>query len=346
MGLKLFTSDMFYKEGKGVSKDAPAKPPVLKFFEVYSTKFRHLSTCGLIFSGFAAVILLVTYLLSNEANIISIFTPSGLLGTIVTLLPLSLLAIPSASMSFISRNIVREKSYFIWHDFIRIMKENWLKSLIVGLINTVAGSAVITALFYYFDKLSAGWANYIPFFLSALVGMVILFASYYEFILIVSFELPIGTLLKYSAMIAIGNLPQTLVAFGVEAACVAAFYGLFKINFGSNGPNIGFWALLVGLILIIIIPMLFYLKAFVAWPMIEKMLQGNKADADAKETNDNNTEEIQSEDAADELDELDAPDDSEDSDNPEDLEDSDGEEELVFFEGRMVKKEDVDVNRL
>lgn len=331
MGLKLFTSDMFYREGKGVSKDAPAKPPVLKFFEVYSTKFRHLSTCGLIFTGFAAVVLLVTYLLSNEANIIALFTPSGLVGTILTLLPLSFLSIPAASMSFIARNIVREKSYFIWHDFVRIMKENWLKSLIVGLINTVAGSVVITALFYYFGKLSEGWVNYIPFFLSAMIGLVILFASYYEYILIVSFELPMGTLLKYSAMIAIGNLPKTLIAFVVEAAFIAAFYGLFQINFGSNGPNIGFWALLLGVILIIVIPMLFYLKAFVAWPMIEKMLQSNKSntESEAADSTEEKAENIKDTDASEVLAAAD---------------DADGEEDLVFFNGRMVKKEDVDIN--
>ncbi len=342
MGLQLFNSDFFYKEGKGVSKDAPAKPPVVRFFEIYSTKFRHLCTAGLIYTGCAAVIALASFFLSNYENFLNIgaISLSGVISTLLSLWPFILFALPAASMSFLARNIVREKPYFIWYDFWRMIKENWLGALILGAINLVIGTVAGYAVLFYLDKLKDGWLYYIPFFLVAMVALVFIFASFYEFVLLISFNLRTGTLIKYSVMLALGNLPQTLIAFAVEGALIAAFYGMFRLVFtNSSFANISLLALLIAVFMIIVIPLFFYLQAFIAWPMIEKLLNKDKPSDNAESESDD-------EEAAESSDEDDSADDSEtesvETDTGDEVDDDDDDSEMVFYNGKMMKKDEID----
>lgn len=335
MGLNLFSTEFFYKEGKGVSKDAPAKPPLIRFFEIYSIKFRHLCTSGLIYTGCAAVIALLSFFLSSYENILNIgdISLGGVISAFLGLWPIILFALPAASMSFLSRNIVREKSYFIWYDFWRMIKENWLGALILGVINLTLGIIGGYAVLFYLDKLKDGWLYYIPFFLVAMVCIVLLFASFYEFVLLVSFNLRTGTLLKYSVMIALANLPQTLIVFAVEGLTIAAFYGMFRLIFtDSSFANISLLALLIAVFMILIIPLFFYLQAFVAWPMIEKLLNKNESTEGTEVPDVEENEEIteSDENTAIEIESI-----PENDDDTEDI-------EMVFYNGKMMRKDEVD----
>lgn len=170
------------KPGPGISKDAPKKRTFFVFFETWFRNIWRLLPSG------------VLYVLFNLVLI-----PSGL---------------GSAGMTHLARNMARDKHSFGISDFFETIKKNWKQALAMGVINVIFTSLVIASgLLYYFNfqETLDGWFSIFGTGLMLGVFFIISVMKYYVWLLIITFKLPLGKIIKNSFYFVFINLKNNLL---------------------------------------------------------------------------------------------------------------------------------------
>ncbi len=209
----------FNKPGPGVAKDEPRKKGIRRFFEVLGRDFGGLVKLNLLF--FACCVP------SLALYIVGMLNLGG--NASVVLLVLALVAAApiggavTAGYYCISK-MLQDRPGFIWHDFQRKFKENWLLTLPVGIVCTL-----IVYVQVYFLLVLAGnpgsdlGLETVIFIMSWVIfGMV----SPYFFLQAGYLTLKTGALLKNSFLLAFGNGPRSLMGMlcgSIIWACIILF---------------------------------------------------------------------------------------------------------------------------
>ena len=131
----------YSKPGKGVPKDAPPKPRIVVFFEIYFRKFWQLVTINLLFFLFNLPALFIAVLFLS-----GLFMPADLQTNIAIrfMISIMMVGIPfvtfgpaQAGFTYVLRNYSREEHAFLWMDFKEQAIRNFKQSIIVSLIDMV-----------------------------------------------------------------------------------------------------------------------------------------------------------------------------------------------------------------
>lgn len=161
----------YSKAGPGVDKNAPKKKRFFFFWELYFRKFWKLLQLNLLFLLFC--------------------------------LPIVTIGPAIAGMTYVLRQFALEKPVFLFSDFWTAFKSNWKQGVLLSLIQGVVYFLIGVADYYYFTQaIGQSWLRYIPLGVAVLVTAVILFMSFYPYLMAVTVELPIQHIIKNSFIFA------------------------------------------------------------------------------------------------------------------------------------------------
>lgn len=181
------------REGPGVSKNAPQKKRFFLFFEIYFRKFSKI------------ILLNIIYFL--------------------VCIPLVTIGPATAAMTYCMRNFAREEHADL-SDFFDQFKKNFWQGLAIGTILSVSFGIVIFGLFFYFALYQAGnFLGLVGFCLCVTAAFVLLFMSYYIYMLMVTFKMTIRQLLKNSFLFSFIGLGRNIIT----TIILVFVYGWFLI---------------------------------------------------------------------------------------------------------------------
>ena len=210
-----FLSNRYSKPGPGVGKDEPEKRRVVVYFEIFFRKFWKMEQVNLVFLMLCVPIIALMFGL-NFLMLSVIKINNSLLSNFVTFLPFGLLGIPIVGMTYITRNFAREEHAFVWFDYFDQIKKNWKQALLHGYVTYFIVLVAYYALNFYFAAAATqGWLLLIPGVLCMLLLFAFIFAQYYIFQMMITFELSYKNMLKngliFSMAAFLRNLLLTLL---------------------------------------------------------------------------------------------------------------------------------------
>lgn len=212
----------YQRPGPGVDKNAPRKKRFFYFFELAWRKIWQLIQLNLIYVLFMLPTLgtlvwigsTIFYMFDQQMG----FSYLPLLPLCLLLALTMLLAGPAtAGLTYVLRNMVREKGVFLWSDFIDSFKKNWKPSALVGVIDVVAALLFSIAIPFYYQSMGDNIAMFLGFGASVAIALIFVMMHYYIFLMIVSTTLKLKQIFK-NALILVGagmktNLITTLFVF-------------------------------------------------------------------------------------------------------------------------------------
>ena len=315
--MKLFNSNRYTKEGKGIDKDKPEKKPFFKFWEI--VWFKRFKLIALNFMYFipnliAAALAGLSYYtatslfdtLSNQKTIAEsaeaaenaatvlgtefgaeLFTKMLLFIVIFfTVLPVFAAGPFQSGMTYILRCFTKREPCFLWSDYISKTRSNLKLSIQAAVINAVAGFFIVLDFAVYFALSSTTsvakgvfpeWMLMVSLIILIFLTALFLVMSMYIYPMIVTFRLTLKQLYKNAMLFAFIKWLPNLGIVLLDAALV--ILPLFFIN--------GAWSLYISLLLYATLGITFigFINISYTYPVIKKCLIDNyKADKSKTES--------------------------------------------------------------
>lgn len=260
--------------GRGVSKDEPPKKGIALFWDIITRRFWKFVSLNFLYVLFSIVPLVITWfltyvqltlhfsqaMLASSENAVAITT----LCTFFTLIIYTLIGggAPTAGMTYVMRNYREDRHAWVWADFWSKCKANFGKSTAVFFIDIIFLSLLGTNFWFY--STYAQQKNAIAFILAGLMGVLfIIFVLMHAYIypIMISFDLKLKDIYKYSFILAMGKLPTTFLSMG---ACFL-FCGLVSYL----ACYFIYAALLVPILMFTFSS---YINLFISYPIVKKYI--------------------------------------------------------------------------
>lgn len=213
----LFTPN-FNKPGPGVYKDAPEKHRIWQFFEIFWNQLSKLSLANIIYF-FAMLPLALGLMLCFKIDfaspsLITLKTPNqiDLIGFILIIISVFVSFPATLGFTFVLRNIQRREHAWIWHDFIKHIRANYVKGVLNGIIVLVTYFLLFNAFGMYRSQIfNLGIANTFLTSFIVVIGVLFTWMQYYVNTMIVTFDLSLKDIYKNALLFAIGRLPLNIL---------------------------------------------------------------------------------------------------------------------------------------
>lgn len=214
--------------GPGVPKNPEDKTVVAKFFEIYFRRFWKLMTLNVLYFIFFIPFLAGMSIAFSE----NIQTNLKILGLIAIGL-IIVLTFGPATAGFVKvvRNYSQERNAFIWSDFAKAFKQNYVQSLIMGIVDLVFAAGFVIAIVSYNDWASKNTIMYIPFIITLSCMLVFVMMHFYIYLLIVSTNLSLKNILKNSFLLVGVSLKKCVFTLVVAALLILVFVFLYPYSF-------------------------------------------------------------------------------------------------------------------
>ncbi len=198
----------YSKPGKGVSKNAPEKKRFFLFFDILFRKFWKIIQLNLLYLvAYIPLVLAMIFVFPLFNGALPYKILAGL-GTAVAAIPIGP---ATAGLTYILRNYAREQHAFMLSDFWDAVKNNWKQSVPTGIIMILLGIIVYFSISFYFLNISASTLFTVMFGITIAVALILLFASYYVYLLIVTVDLKLIQLYRNSLILAVLGLRTNLI---------------------------------------------------------------------------------------------------------------------------------------
>lgn len=243
----------YNKPGPGVRKDAPRQKAVPRFFSILQRKFFDLIKLNLLFCIPVAVVAVLVVLL----NLIIPFT-------LIDFLPVIFLFPFIGGLTIVTRNYAREEHAFIFSDFKDAVKNNWAPFLIDGALCYAVVMILSVSIPYYLKTGSKNFLSMAATVVCIIIALLFLFSQYYVPVMIVTFDLKLGQILKNSLIFAIIGLWRNLFITGLLIVLALLFY------FSQIMPLTIILAVLFAVLLLF--SYCSFLINFAIYPLIDKMM--------------------------------------------------------------------------
>jgi len=213
----LFTPN-FNKPGPGVYKDAPEKHRIWQFFEIFWNQLSKLSLANIVYF-FAMLPLALGLMLCFKIDfaspsLIVLKTPNqiDLIGFILIIISVFVSFPATLGFTFVLRNIQRREHAWIWHDFIKHIKANYVKGVLNGIIVLVTYFLLFNAFGMYRSQIfNLGIANTFLTSFIVVIGVLFTWMQYYVNTMIVTFDLSLKDIYKNALLFAVGRLPLNIL---------------------------------------------------------------------------------------------------------------------------------------
>ncbi len=182
----------YMREGKGIKNEIDTRPRLIVFFDILFRKFWNLILVNLLF--------------------------------VLACIPVITIGPAIAGMTKILRNYAREEHAFIWGDFWETFKSNFLKAMLIGIIDFVISFIIIFDLYMYIALNASPILRIAALALMFITATIFIFMNYYIFPMLITFRLTFKQLIKNAFIFAwIGfwrNMLVTIIIAGLTALAV------------------------------------------------------------------------------------------------------------------------------
>jgi len=214
----------FTRPGPGVPKDAPQKPRLIVFFDIFFRKFWHLIKINMMFFLFnlpaIALLPFITQIyfpgLNENSGLIEGTTLTLmahlLLGSVFIFIPVLTVGPAQSGFTYVLRNYAREEHAFIWSDFKEHALKNFRQSIVICLIDLIV--IVITGidLSFYFRTRKNNLLMTLITGLMLLLMLIYIMMHLYIYPMLVTFNLSIRQIYKNAFIFAVIKfLPNLLI---------------------------------------------------------------------------------------------------------------------------------------
>ena len=280
----------YSKAGPGVSKNEREKKRFFLFLDLLGRKCSKLIFLNIIycitliplFLGLRLSVVFNPLIISdgvlNAANLgkAPLFILTGdIIGIICIFVSLFLTAPATCGFTYVLRNMQRQEHTWVFSDFREHFAKNFKQAFVIGVIDIVAALVLYFAYTFYAYSIPLLWPD--SSLISSLGSYFIIIASllfvimhYYIFVMMVTFDLNIRSIMKNAAIFTISKMPLNLFLTIILATVVlvSAIYAY------------------VGIICIMVITLSFcgFVIVFGVYPTIEKyMIDVQKNEPDDSE---------------------------------------------------------------
>lgn len=185
----------YAKPGKGVRKNELPKSRFVHFFELFFRKFWKLVQVNLLYILFC--------------------------------IPMVTIGPATAGLIYVLRNMANEQPIFLFSDFWDAFKNNWKQSFVYSLLIAACAVLITIATSFYFANVGDYIWMYLPIAFSLFMGLMLILMSFYAMLMIVTLDLPLRSILKNAAILAILCLKANLFTLLSIAALIVVSYGFF-----------------------------------------------------------------------------------------------------------------------
>ncbi|MCQ2426907.1 MAG: hypothetical protein MJ137_00710 [Clostridia bacterium] len=300
--LKLFDMN---RDGKGVSKDEkPLKPTLWNLPKFYFRHFTKVLNLNFVMLPIWIIPFVLVYLytvadsIGTQTNVvystlygISVINPTpgimSLIGVFGSQLPLQtygpgriivsfalilLLAVLwgwiNLGATYCARGIFRGDPVFIWSDFKYAVSRNLWQGLLIGILDFAACCILGYDLFYFAQRGGTFWLDFFFFGICGAVA-IYFFMRFYIYLLLVTFDIKTGKLIKNSLIFSILGIKRNLIGLLAIFIVIALNVALVLL----------FWS--VQFVVPLILPIIYLLPSIVlftvysAYPVIDRyMIKG------------------------------------------------------------------------
>lgn len=214
--------------GPGVPKNPEDKTVVAKFFGIYFRRFWKLMTLNVFYFIFFIPFFAGMSIAFSE----SIQTNMKILGLAAIGL-IIVLTFGPATAGFVKvvRNYSQERNAFLWSDFAKAFKQNYVQSLIMGVIDVFFAAGFVIAIVSYNDWASKNSMMYIPFIITLSCMLVFVMMHFYIYLLIVSTNLSMKNIIKNSFLLVGVSLKKCVFTLVVAALIVLLIVFFYPYSF-------------------------------------------------------------------------------------------------------------------
>lgn len=222
-----FMTGNFEKSGSGVAKNQNSKHGIKLFFEIFVRKFWALLKLNFMY--------------------------------FVCCIPIITIGPATSGFTKILKNYSQEKNAFLWEDFWESFRKNFKQSFIMGIIDIIVAVGVCLGTIFYFNLLKENNFYIVPLALIITIAITFAMMNYYIYLMIVSVELPLKTIVKNSFILTCVGLKNALLSLVLVVLITAAVL-------------VGAWFLPVAGILFptILLSFIGFIIVFNCYPVIEK----------------------------------------------------------------------------
>lgn len=289
------------RDGKGVEKEEIGPPNLRNFFKLWGRKFTKLLSVNLYMLLGIVPAVFIAYLFFTGEKTPSALSPlypalwgasqvvqtpalaplfgvhglqfqlpfmtPGLTWSLIGLAVVWLLTwgYVNVGTTYILRSLVRREPVFMWSDFWYAIRRNKVQGMLVGAIDLIVMGVLVFDL-YYFYGLIGSFAMDMMFFLVIALLLIYNFMRYYLYLMLITFDLKLGKLIKNAFIFAIVGIKRNVMALIGMVVLGALNYLLIALL----AP--------LGLIVVVILPLVYYpacaafMSTYAAWAKIEELM--------------------------------------------------------------------------
>ncbi len=183
----------------------------------YFSNFHRIMFTNLLFFVPLAVVFGISYLLHVFIE--------GTLHTVLSFLLIALVFPFYSGVVLVSRNLSRgDEDVNVFRDFIKGVKENFLKFLLYGVIFGFVTLFSYFSISIYAKLLSESWFFYVALFVCILIALAVLFIFFYVPVMTVTFDLSVKHILKNSFLMSFGEIKNNFFALVALAVVLAVCF--------------------------------------------------------------------------------------------------------------------------
>lgn len=179
------------------------KMQTVKFFNLYFSKFKYILLSNIFFFVFfiiSAAYVYLTYVLCGGLNIVAA------LGAVV------FLNIGMSGVTSVVRYIYTDKDFSPFKTFAKGIKENWLKFLVHGIFFYFLSAVSYASIVLYYNGTKTNSLFWVPLVITALISLLMLFASYYLNIMTVTMNINMKNIYRNCMLFSFGELKNNFMA--------------------------------------------------------------------------------------------------------------------------------------
>lgn len=287
------------------------KMRTVKFFNLYFSKFKYILLSNIYFLLFfiiSAAYVYLTFILCGGLHIIAA------LGSVV------FLNIGMSGVTSVVRYIYTDKKFSPFKTFIKGVKENWLKFLVHGIFFYFLSAVSYASIALYYNGTKTNSLFWVPLVITALISLLMLFASYYLNIMTTAINISMKNIYKNCMLFSFGELKNNFMAtFALLVLGAVIFTVAVILN------KLILILIVCGIITAFIVPstVQFIITFYVYDSMVEILDESKKNDDEPEKAN--VKQHIEKEEAE-EISRLAA----------------DSSDEYIFYNGKMVKRSAVE----
>ncbi len=218
------------KPGVGIRKDEPEKKGAALYWELFSRKWRSYVLLNILYAvtgipAFLYYLIIVSGLMTPGEGSDAMKELMSISGMIAAFMVIFFSGSPFKSgFCYVLRNFVRQEHAWTVGDFFGKTFENFKQSVAAFVIDTVAGTAILFAIKYYF--VASQTNKWMAVFFAVVICLTVLYVIMQSFLwqMMVTFRLNIAALYKNSYLLSMATIPINLLSLIIRVAVIALLF--------------------------------------------------------------------------------------------------------------------------